>query len=280
MALSTIGMLWMDGPFSFLEQLCAQSFLDQGHKVVLYTYGIVPNAPEGLEIRDATEILPRDRIFTHKASGSPALHSDLFRYRLMVERPGMIWADTDAYCLKPFIPVEGHYYSWGVEGQVFGGVLALPDRSEALAQLLDFTRDEYPVPPWFRPKQRKQLAQAAATGNPVHVSEMPWGVWGPQALSHFLHVTGEDRFAMPVKVLYPYPYNQRQMLVRKRFFYDDFVTEESTSIHFYGRFVRKRLGLIGGVPTPGTLLDKLARKHGIDPAAAPAPIATEEGPSE
>jgi hypothetical protein len=69
------------------------------------------------------------------------------------------------------------------------------------------------------------------------------------------------------------------MLVRKRFFYDDFVAEESTSIHFYGRFVRKRLGLIGGVPTPGTLLDKLARKHGIDPSDAPAPIAT-EGPSE
>ncbi|TDX30651.1 hypothetical protein [Rhodovulum visakhapatnamense] len=44
----------------------------------------------------AEEGFATDRMLCHAKSGSPALLSDRFRYRLLAECPGMIWADTDA----------------------------------------------------------------------------------------------------------------------------------------------------------------------------------------
>ena len=56
----TIGMLWVEGQLSYLEQLCMVSFRDAGHPVRLYTYGAVSRVPEGIEVRPAAEILPRE----------------------------------------------------------------------------------------------------------------------------------------------------------------------------------------------------------------------------
>ena len=95
-----IGMLWMEGPLSFLEQLCIVSFRDAGHHVVLYTYGDVTGIPDGIEVADAATVLPRHDFLQHERTGSPALHSDLFRYHLLAGNPDMIWADTDAYCVR------------------------------------------------------------------------------------------------------------------------------------------------------------------------------------
>ncbi|MEM8802720.1 MAG: hypothetical protein AAGF55_09310, partial [Pseudomonadota bacterium] len=97
-----IAMLWMRGSLSFLEQLCAQSFLDAGHHVVLYSYEPIGCVPDGVEMRDAAEVLPQREEIVHGRSGSPAPHADLFRYRLLSQTDDLIWADTDAYCRKPF----------------------------------------------------------------------------------------------------------------------------------------------------------------------------------
>ena len=74
-----IAMLWMRGSLSFLEQLCVQSFLDAGHHVILYSYAPVGGVPDAVEHRDAADILPEDGFLVHERTGSPALHSDLFR---------------------------------------------------------------------------------------------------------------------------------------------------------------------------------------------------------
>ena len=59
-----IAMLWMRGSLSFLEQLCVQSFLDAGHHVVLYSYEPIGHVPDGVELRDAGEILPEEGLHT------------------------------------------------------------------------------------------------------------------------------------------------------------------------------------------------------------------------
>ena len=74
-----IGMLWMQGALSFLEQLCIRSFQDAGHHVALYHYGEVTNVPEGVEMRDANLVVPERAEITHTKSGSPAPHADMFR---------------------------------------------------------------------------------------------------------------------------------------------------------------------------------------------------------
>lgn len=272
MTLPTIAALWMEGPLSFLEQLCLKSFVDAGHRVVLYHYGPLENVPAGIELAKAAAILPRTDFLTHERTGSPALHSDLFRYRLLAQSENTIWADTDAYCVAPFTTDTGHFYGWESDKHINGGVLGLPADSPALRALLDFTTDEFAIPPWYGADHVAELEQKRAAGTPVHASEMRWGVWGPHAFTHFLHETGEDRFAFPQEVLYPFSFRDRGKMLRRDFDVSLWVTENTRSVHLYGRRMRARLvEKEGGAPSPKSFLGQLLRKHGIDPARAPLP---------
>ena len=267
-----IGMLWMEGPLSFLEQLCIVSFRDAGHEVVLYHYGDVQNVPEGITMADAEAVLPRETDLLHARTGSPALHSDLFRYRLLEQEDRMIWADTDAYCVKPFQTPNGHFYGWESERHVNGGVLGLPQDSDTLHALLEFTRDEYPVPGWFSDAEKAELRAAHEAGKPVHVGDLPWGVWGPHAVTHFLHETGEIKFALPREGLYPVSFKDRRLMLKRGNPTDALITDNTYSIHFYGRRMRRRIvEKEGGIPKRFSLIGKLLAKHNVDPAAAPIP---------
>ncbi len=272
MALPTIGMLWIGGPMSFLDILCVQSFRDAGHKVNFYTYGDVPNIPDGVEVLDATDILAGPPFLRHVRSGSLAFHADLFRLRLLAAVPGIIWADTDAYCLKPFETETGHFYALQAPANVATGVLALPSDSPTLARLLEFTSDEYAVPPWLNETEHADFTKAAAKGAPIHVTDQAWGVWGPQAVTHFLKETGEIAHAMPSETLYPVSFQARNHLLRRPEVSAEMITAKTVSIHFYSsrlrRFILRRHD---GVPPFRSLIGQLLSKHGIDPKSAPLP---------
>lgn len=285
--LPTIAALWMEGALSYLEQLCLKSFVDAGHKVVLYHYGPLQNVPEGIELGDAAEFLPQANFLTHERTGSPALHSDLFRYRMLAKSANTIWADTDAYCLRPFETGTGHFYGWESKKHVNGGVLGLPQDSDTLKALLAYTEDDFAIPSWYGAEYQAELEARRDAGTPVHASEQPWGVWGPHAITHFLGVTGEIRFAFPQEVLYPFSFQDRRFMLRKNFDTAGYITAETRSIHLYGRRMRARLvEREGGVPHPKSLLGQLLIRHGIDPEKAPlrrrepAPEATETGTGE
>jgi len=271
-----IGCLWVDGPLSYLEQLCLKSFVDAGHHTVLYTYGEVTGIPDGIEQRPAADILPRAGFLTHERTGSPALHSDLFRYHMLEQQDRMIWADTDAYCMQPFVTKTGHYYGWESAKHVNGGVLGLPQDSETLGALLEFTSDEFAIPPWFETAEQDRLKAMRDAGTPVHAGEMVWGVWGPHAVTHFLQETGEIKHAFPAHVLYPVPFKERREMLKRGVDLSGFIKDDTASVHLYGRRMRKRLvEAEGGVPKRWSLLGKLINKHGIDVAAAPLPGAPE-----
>lgn len=265
-----IGALWIGGNLSFLEQLCLTSFVDAGHHVVLYHYDPVFLVPEGVELRDANQILPSQQALTHANTASPALHSDVFRYHLLAQHDDMIWADTDAYCVKRFQTPNGHFYGWESAQHINGGVLGLPRDSATLAALLDFTSDVYAIPPWYDAQTRAQMAEARDRGQPVHAGEMAWGVWGPHAITHFLHQTGEARFALPREALYPFHFRDRALMLRPGYDWRHHITDQTFSIHFFGRRMRGRLrGKFDGVPRPRSMVGQLLKKHGIDPALAP-----------
>lgn len=272
MSLPTIAALWMEGPLSFLEQLCLKSFVDAGHRVLLYHYGPLENVPEGIELADADEILPQTDFLTHKRTGSPALHSDLFRYRMLAKSRNTIWADTDAYCMKPFRTETGHFYGWESDKHINGGVLGLPAESPTLQSLLDFTSNEFAIPTWYGADYVRELEDKRDAGAPVHASEMPWGVWGPHAVTHFLHETGEDVHAFPQDVLYPFSFRHRGKMLKPNFDVSPWVTENTVSVHLYGRRMRARIfEKEGGAPKGRSFLGQLLKKHGIDPAQAPIP---------
>jgi hypothetical protein len=265
-----IAMLWMRGNLSFLEQLCVQSFLDAGHEVALYSYEPLGHVPDGVDCRDAAEVLPETAEIVHSKSGSPAPHADRWRYRLLSQRDDMIWADTDAYCRLPFRTHSGHFYGWESQHEVNIGVLGLPRDSETLARLVDFTSDEYAIPHFLDPAYVAELEAARDRGEPVHVGDQTWAVWGPKAFTHFLKETGEIRHAWPQHVLYPYTFAERRKLFRRGEDHSQVITDETVSIHLYGRRARKRFAeKDGGIPHPDSLVGQLLLKHRIDPCDAP-----------
>lgn len=101
--LPVIQGLWVGEELSTMERLCFASFLYHGHPYHLYVYNEVKNIPTGVTVKDANEIVPASQVFTYKSGGTDtyAGFSDLFRYKLLLERGG-IWADTDFICLRPW----------------------------------------------------------------------------------------------------------------------------------------------------------------------------------
>lgn len=98
--LPIIQSLWIDAPFSNLERLCAQSFLDHGHEFHLYAYADIEGVPEGVVIKDGNEILKASELFDGTWQ-RPSNLADYFRYTLLHQRGGW-WVDMDLVCLKPF----------------------------------------------------------------------------------------------------------------------------------------------------------------------------------
>lgn len=266
MSLQTIGMFWDGDPLGLIEKLCITSFRDAGHPVVVFSYSGVEGLPDGIETASASDILPIDGgVIQHERTGSPAPQADKFRYHLLSKNDGMIWCDTDAYCLKPFEPVNGYFFGREGKFKVANGVMAIPASSPTLASLIAFCEDEYAIPPWMAERHVTEMEARAAAGDPMHVSEMAWGAWGPKAFSHYLRENNEFDLALPEHVLYPVPYENRRC-----YFFDaskvwQMVREDTVSIHFYGRRVRELLQRrYDGVPPPQSVVAELLQKHGID----------------
>jgi len=266
-----IGMLWVEGRMSYVEVLCAKSFADAGHHVKLYHYGPIPNAPDFVEMVDGNTILRADRFLRHGKTGSFALFSDVFRYHLLQKSDRMIWADLDAYCVKAFETATGHFYGWASDDLINGGVLGLPSDSDALGQLLKMTDDEYSIPEWYPDAEKLRMEKLRDEGQPIHVGDLPWGVWGPHALTHYLQKTGEAKFAQPISGLYPVNFRDRRQLMKARMLdkIERLIQPETYSVHFYGRRVREYLASLGGYPQKGSYLDRILTQHEIDVDAYP-----------
>lgn len=92
--MATVASLWIGNTLGAIEIASIRSFLGQGDDFILYTYGPVQNIPEGTQTRDARKIFPTETIIRHKKNGSPAIHADLFRYKLLAQT-SYIWVDLD-----------------------------------------------------------------------------------------------------------------------------------------------------------------------------------------
>lgn len=267
-----LGSLWIGGNLSWLEQLCIKSFLDFGHEFTLFTYEGVTNAPEGTVIADANAMFPKEEFIVHRASGSSALHSDIFRYH-MIARTGLVWVDCDMLCMRPWVFPSGHVYGWEKPRRLIcGAALGFPGDSAALKALIEFCDDPAPVPDWYSGEEKTRLRAAAADGQPVHVSDLPWGVWGPAALTHFLRATGEASNALPQEAFYPIPFKARRDMLSPEVDITPQLGEGCYGVHLWNRRLRRRLVTHhGGVPHPDSFVGRAVARHGIDCAAAAIP---------
>ena len=189
-----VGTLWIGGPLSWMEQLCLKSFVDQGQKITLFSYEDIPNVPDGVIRRDGREIIDTDDFIKYEQKNSFALFADWFRLHMIQQCPSMIWIDTDVYCHRPMDYDSDYVFGYELPGEhrVNNAVLGMPRDSEILRQMIEFTEDRFSIAP-FLPKKRQQTMQRMAKrGKPVHITEQPWGVWGPMMVSYFWNAAAQN----------------------------------------------------------------------------------------
>ena len=148
--------LWIGDSLGPVERACLRSVMRQGHPLALYCYERPAGLPDGIEVRDAEAVIPRERIIRHK-SGSPALFANRFRYELQRRCAG-IWVDCDIYLLAP-LPID-EVYLMGEEspGTINNGVLRLPSDSPLLPPLLALFEEK--EVPWWLPWRARMAAHA------------------------------------------------------------------------------------------------------------------------
>ena len=151
-----VNALWIGKKLSVTELLTIKSFLQNGHSFVLWAYDkIETTLPEGTILKDASEIIPRDKVFSYKFSnqfghgkGSYAGFSDVFRYKLLFENGGW-WTDMDVTCLKPLDFTEEYVFRTHHSLPLVGNIMKCPKNSmlmkkcfeEASAQVDENNRD-------------------------------------------------------------------------------------------------------------------------------------------
>jgi hypothetical protein len=149
-----VASLWIGERLHYLNQMCLASHVRHGHPVTLYCTHDVPNVPEGVEVRPASDIWDID--MTLVDGTSPAFVANVWRCR-MIRQTGAIWVDCDAFCHAPF-PDEWDYIfgEHGFRGALNNGVLGMPSDSALLDALLDYYENLPDYPPWWNPRQKQE----------------------------------------------------------------------------------------------------------------------------
>lgn len=176
--LSIIQSLWIGGELSVMERLCISSFLNNGHEFHLYTYGDVKKPPKGTIIKDASEIINSEKIFKYKDRDSYAGFSNVFRYKLLLEK-GNYWVDTDVVCMRPFKNSSDYVFARAKRRKFFGPlsntfrvqscVIKTPPGSEIMNYCYEISKSKNP-------------------------QELEWGEIGPRLLRSAVKKFGMESF--------------------------------------------------------------------------------------
>jgi quercetin dioxygenase-like cupin family protein len=102
---------WSGPPLSAYEKLGLASLTARGQRVLLYSYDRALRVPDGVELVDANEILPADRVHEIKLTNgetAPTIHANLFRYEAL-RRLGGWYVDLDVVLIADEPPAVESY---------------------------------------------------------------------------------------------------------------------------------------------------------------------------
>lgn len=218
-----------------IERACLRSVLRQGHSLALYCYRPPAGMPEGIELRDAADVLPEERVVRHR-TGSVALFSNLFRYELQRRELGT-WLDCDAYLLAPLDTEAPYLFGEYEPGEINGGVLRIPADSPMLGGLIEPFSEES-VPSWLPLRSRLAAEWRLRTSGRTGIERMPWGHLGPRAITAMARRHKLDGLALPRDVLYPVRWQDADWIMRPDLHPDTMVTRRTVSIHLWNERIK------------------------------------------
>src|SRR5690625_211718 len=150
-----VNMFWHGPKLGPMHAACVRSFLRHGHMVIMHCYERPEDLPDGVQVFDAAKLMPLAELHMHEKTGSVALGSDRYRYRIIAAGLGL-YADCDMFCLRPLTDAT---YLMGTEqdNSINAAFLKFPSDSALAAALIQATDDPYFIPPWLRRSKRRRL---------------------------------------------------------------------------------------------------------------------------
>lgn len=256
--------LWIGEALGPVERACLRSVLRQGHTLALYCYGKLDGIPDGVEIRDASEILPESAIVRHR-SGSVALFSDWFRFALQRRALGT-WLDTDNYLVAPLDMERPYLFGKQIvdppgvrrrqREMIAAGVLRLPPDSPMLPPLLGLFEGRT-TPDWLPWPWKVRRKVASWIGRTTNVSRLPWGIAGPFAVAALAERYGLSGYAAATEVFNPVPWYKARWILDPKIALEDVVTERTVGVHLSNECIK---AFKNEPAPPGSFLERLHRE--------------------
>lgn len=231
---------WWGGSITPYEALCMRSFIDHGHSYHLYTYALDLKVPNGVILRDAAELLPKEDYFEYDGPGrgSPSAFSNIFRYKLLAIIGGW-WVDADVICLSGQIPLCEHFFAFESDSIVNGAVLYFPPS---------------------HPVMIRCLGEALAARDRAQ-----WGDLGPRLITELLQQQGLINQAQPQYSCYALDWkdaldildpSQTSSIIER--------TKSAPFVHLWNEIYR-RSGVDKTLrPAPGSFLRLMADRHPVE----------------
>lgn len=261
MRFERLNSLWVGDRLGYLEQLCFVSALGQGHEVTVYSYTpeSLQGVPDGVEIRDAREVMPEQRLVRYSDTGSFALGANFFRYCLLEKGLGY-WIDADVYLIKPLNFSEKFVLGWEDQSKINNAILLLPSDSEIVHDLCNLPRNNV-RPPWFGPKRSLQYFIARMRKGVVRVQDLPWGTYGPEMLTYLAKKHKIAERAQKPGVFYPVGWPDARRLYGPAEQIQAMIGPDTCAVHMYNGAL---FGLRDKKPPQGSYIELACRKYGID----------------
>jgi len=233
--------LWIGNTLSQLEKLSIQSFLDHGHQYHLYAYEDVADLPAGAVLKDANEILSASLIFQYSDRKTYAAFSNVFRYKLLLERGG-IWVDTDVIGLRPVDLADEH---------VFASELVKRRDGTGFDVIVSTCMIKAPI-------GSAVMAHALQTSRSKDWNTVRWGELGPRLLAPVVAEQGMQRFVQPPAIFCPIgPLEWRRFIDPE----PPAVPAEACALHFLNEMWRRE-GQDKDAEFPASCLyERLKRRH-------------------
>jgi len=255
----TINSLWVGDRLGFIERLCIQSALATGHGFRLFSYEPEKlKVPEGVELRDAADIMPREKLITYADTGSVALGANFWRYHLL-SKGFSPWCDMDLLFLKQF-PNEDYVFGWEHAGWINNAVMAAPADSAFVHDLLTLPKPNA-RPPWFGPRRSLLFYLRRLREGHIGFEDMPWGTYSSGLVTHLVKKHHLTRAALAPAAFYPVTWADARTLYGPSNRVEKVIRRETIAVHLW----HSRLGELKlKAPPTGSYVGKMAKKLGVE----------------
>jgi hypothetical protein len=226
---------WAGNSLSIYEQLSLKSFLLNNFIVRVWSYGKL-DLPNGIEFMDAEKILPKADLYKYNYL---AAFSDIFRFKLLSEKNGEWWFDTDCICLKN----EKKFKRLKQDKKIIAG---WEDSNFLNGACLNFIDNKIGLD--------LVLEQKNIINNRINLK---WGEIGPVLLTNWLTKNNLLKQVLNKNIFYPIHYTQTRLMNNPRHTKSlKSLAKDSYVCHLWNEILSKEINK-NIHPSKGSFLDYL-----------------------